>query len=367
MRRMRRDRGVSTIEWVVIAMIIGVGMIAAFGEFKDRYLAPTTSYMGNCIESAAGDGELCGGGGNGAGGSVAAGSGANGGGAAVGGNGAAGTGMSAGELADSTGNGASGNGGNGGNGNGANGGVGANGGNGGIAANGGNGANGGIAANGGNGASGGIAANGGNGASGGIAANGGNGASGGAGEGGAAGGEPARHGGLGMVGDVSVDILGWGISIDLSNLKVTLNPQAYVRTSFGIASVGVSTVVGPGEQSAEAGLGVVYGALGHSADNGYYGEGGLGGRMEVGSTEIEAGAGVRVGGTDGSAFAALTNGAHFGPVGYDLSIGLSYQTDFFARVGRAAAAIGSWMMPPSPPGDLSPANQAMWTWMMAAP
>ena len=133
MRMLRRDRGVTTVEWVIVAMIIGVGCIAVFRTFKDSYMQPATNRMGDCIEAAAGDGNLCGGlatggasnggGGNAAGGNAAAGGngvggngvggngvggnaagGANAGGAlAQNGNGAAGGGMSANELANSVG------------------------------------------------------------------------------------------------------------------------------------------------------------------------------------------------------------------------------------------------------------------------
>ncbi|HEY2743984.1 MAG TPA: hypothetical protein VGL86_05160 [Polyangia bacterium] len=122
MKRTRRDRGVTTVEWVIVAMVIGVGMIAVFRTFKDSYLAPATNRMGDCIEAAAGDGNLCGGlatggassgGGGNAGGALAQ----NGGGNGTGGNGAtppgsggnaatapgAGGGMSANELANSVG------------------------------------------------------------------------------------------------------------------------------------------------------------------------------------------------------------------------------------------------------------------------
>ena len=113
----RRDRGVTTVEWVIVAMIIGVGGIAIFRTFKDSYMQPTAERMGDCIEAAAGDGNLCGGLGNGAASSGGGGSAANGGngvgGNGVGGNGAVasntpapnGGGMTAGELANSVGGG----------------------------------------------------------------------------------------------------------------------------------------------------------------------------------------------------------------------------------------------------------------------
>ena len=118
MTRTRRDRGATTVEWVIVAMVIGVGCIAVFRTFKDSYMQPTAERMGDCIEAAAGDGNLCGGlgstgpssggGGNAAGGGAAGGGSAVGGGNGVGGNGAtggapvgAGGGMTAGELADS--------------------------------------------------------------------------------------------------------------------------------------------------------------------------------------------------------------------------------------------------------------------------
>ena len=114
MTRTRRDRGVTTVEWVIVAMIIGVGGIALFRTFKDSYMQPTAERMGDCIEAAAGDGNLCGGLGNGAASSGGGGNGAAGNG--VGGNGAVASntpppggngngGMTAGELADSVGNG----------------------------------------------------------------------------------------------------------------------------------------------------------------------------------------------------------------------------------------------------------------------
>jgi hypothetical protein len=114
-RRARADRGVTTVEWVIVAMIIGVGGIAMFRTFKDSYMQPAAQRMGDCIEAAAGDGNLCGGLGNGA---ASSGAGPNGGGPnGAGGNGAVasntpapggnanGGGMTAGELADSVGNG----------------------------------------------------------------------------------------------------------------------------------------------------------------------------------------------------------------------------------------------------------------------
>lgn len=86
MKRARRDRGVTTVEWVIVAMIIGVGMIAVFRTFKDSYMAPATNRMGDCIEAAAGDGNLCGG--------LAVGGASSGGGAnAAGGNGVGGNGI----------------------------------------------------------------------------------------------------------------------------------------------------------------------------------------------------------------------------------------------------------------------------------
>jgi hypothetical protein len=105
---------VTTVEWVIVAMIIGVGGIAVFRTFKDSYMQPTAQRMGDCIEAAAGDGNLCGGLGNGAASSGGGGNGAGGNG--VGGNGAVASnnpppaggsngGMTAGELADSVGNG----------------------------------------------------------------------------------------------------------------------------------------------------------------------------------------------------------------------------------------------------------------------
>lgn len=110
MRSARRDRGVTTIEWVIVAMIIGVGCIAVFRTFKDSYMQPTAERMGDCIEAAAGDGNLCGGLGSG-------GPSSGGGGNGVGGNalaqndghgaGAGGGGMTAGELANSVGHGGS--------------------------------------------------------------------------------------------------------------------------------------------------------------------------------------------------------------------------------------------------------------------
>jgi hypothetical protein len=122
MKRARRDRGVTTVEWVIVAMIIGVGMIAVFRTFKDSYMAPATNRMGDCIEAAAGDGNLCGGlavggasnggGGNAAGGNAAGGNAAGGVGGpvaqnGVGGNGAGapavGGGLSGNELANSVG------------------------------------------------------------------------------------------------------------------------------------------------------------------------------------------------------------------------------------------------------------------------
>jgi len=131
MKRARRDRGVTTVEWVIVAMVIGVGCIAVFRMFKDNYMAPATNRMGDCIEAAAGDGNLCGGlavggassggGGNAAGGTGTGGNAVGGnavGGNAVGGNGAGGplaqngagsngapggSGMTAGELANSVG------------------------------------------------------------------------------------------------------------------------------------------------------------------------------------------------------------------------------------------------------------------------
>ena len=106
----RRDRGVTTVEWVIVAMIIGVGGIAVFRTFKDSYMQPTAQRMGDCIEAAAGDGNLCGGLGNGAASSGGGGTGAGGNGAVASnspppGGGASGGGMTAGELADSVGNG----------------------------------------------------------------------------------------------------------------------------------------------------------------------------------------------------------------------------------------------------------------------
>jgi hypothetical protein len=114
MTNKRRDRGVTTVEWVIVAMIIGVGGIAVFRTFKDSYMEPTAVRMGNCIEAAAGDGNLCGGlaaGGasNGGGGNAAGGNGAGAATNGVGGNGATengnGGGMTANELAGSVGNG----------------------------------------------------------------------------------------------------------------------------------------------------------------------------------------------------------------------------------------------------------------------
>ncbi|MCU1282762.1 MAG: hypothetical protein JWM53_6308, partial [bacterium] len=87
MRIARRDRGVTTVEWVIVAMIIGVGGIAVFRTFKDSYMQPTAVRMGDCIAAAAGDGNLCGGLGSGAPSSGGGGN-ANGG----GGNGATGNG-----------------------------------------------------------------------------------------------------------------------------------------------------------------------------------------------------------------------------------------------------------------------------------
>jgi hypothetical protein len=125
MKLARRDRGVTTVEWVIVAMVIGVGCIAVFRTFKDSYMAPATNRMGDCIEAAAGDGNLCGGlatggassggggnatGGNATGGNAGGGSAAGGAlaqnGNGTGGNGAtAGSGMTATELADSAGEG----------------------------------------------------------------------------------------------------------------------------------------------------------------------------------------------------------------------------------------------------------------------
>lgn len=120
MTKARRDRGVTTVEWVIVAMVIGVGCIAVWRTFKDQYMQPTAERMGDCIEAAAGDGNLCGGlatsgasnGGGAANGGAANGGGGaaggalaqNGNGAANGGNGGNG-GMTAGELANSVGNG----------------------------------------------------------------------------------------------------------------------------------------------------------------------------------------------------------------------------------------------------------------------
>ncbi len=115
MKLLRRDRGVTTVEWVIVAMVIGVGCIAVFRTFKDSYMAPATNRMGDCIEAAAGDGNLCGGlatGGASSGGASSGGASTGGAlaqnGPGVGGNGAAGApagggGMTAGELANSVG------------------------------------------------------------------------------------------------------------------------------------------------------------------------------------------------------------------------------------------------------------------------
>jgi hypothetical protein len=124
MKLLRRDRGVTTVEWVIVAMVIGVGCIAVFRTFKDSYMTPATNRMGDCIEAAAGDGNLCGGlatggassggGGNAAAGNATGGAlaqngaGAGAGGNGVGGNGAnagGGNGMSAGDLVSSVGGG----------------------------------------------------------------------------------------------------------------------------------------------------------------------------------------------------------------------------------------------------------------------
>ena len=53
--------GRTTVEWVIVAMVIGVGCIAVFRTFKDSYMQPAAERMGDCIEAAAGDGNLCGG------------------------------------------------------------------------------------------------------------------------------------------------------------------------------------------------------------------------------------------------------------------------------------------------------------------
>jgi hypothetical protein len=59
----RRDRGASTVEWLVIAMVVGLGTVVAWKSLRDR-IAGDTVYAGNCIEGTLGGGS-CGGNGNG--------------------------------------------------------------------------------------------------------------------------------------------------------------------------------------------------------------------------------------------------------------------------------------------------------------
>ena len=403
--RRRRHRGVSSIEWVILTMVIGVGGIAIFAGFKDRYFAPTTKRLGDCIEAAAGDGALCGGG-QAAGGGAPGGSGsyAVGGAPSAGGNGASGVG-----------NGANGSGvGNGGVGNGATG-NGANGsgvGNGGV----GNGANGSGVGNGANGNGGGMTAGelvqtvnqpqptaAATGAARGAAGN-DDPAHGGQQQPGAERSGPSnplalnRFGwGLGLYGafegwlfgrmgadSAALTNAGSGISVALGTpLDLAVNGRPHNAEDAASLAVKQAIVAGLARTPYTAAASVLLDrSLGWIADS-----------LTGGSRYHEDydGALLRqiyqsISGETGAAAMRASEQYRQDLVHESEAYRREQQrredealremmappgqpgSDIFGRIGRAGEAVGHYFLPPQPPGgDASNVNQAMWTWMMYAP